>query len=287
MVVVAVIFGIPVAFALGAIIFASRSARRRRQGHMNTPPLIWGAVATIVGMAVLALIAWSTREDIHYDDARTAMSVLGGIYSGSLLIFGLGPFIPWLLGILRRNAARLPRAFRPAAHHVGRPSDRTAAGVATTMVAIAAATALLIVSPAVTSDERASYYPDAQPGALVVAGFSAEQAATVRATIQQELPGGVPLVENNALSHRKVEGGLVGDMGSIEAVHAPRRTIDSFSHPEPAAADDGQRARRSTRSGSSREGRQSMMSPVQKSTSGSPAASSIRSHKASSGFRRR
>ncbi|SDL46746.1 hypothetical protein SAMN05421874_12228 [Nonomuraea maritima] len=64
------------------------------------------------------------------------------------------------------------------------------------MVAVAMATALLIIIPAVTSQGRANYYPDARLGALVVAGFSAEQAATVRATVQQELPGGVPIVES-------------------------------------------------------------------------------------------
>ncbi|MEV0351311.1 hypothetical protein AB0H88_36515 [Nonomuraea sp. NPDC050680] len=191
-----VIFGIPAAFACGAIIFAAKSAPRGRHGHMSVRPLIWGAAVASVGMTALALIAWSTREDTHYDDFGSAMSVLAGIYSGSLLIFGLGPFVPWLLGILGRNSARLPRVFRPAVRHVGHTSGRTATGMAATMVAVAVATALMVIIPAMTSHGRANYYPNAQPGALVVAGFSAEQAATVRTAIQQELPGSVPIVEN-------------------------------------------------------------------------------------------
>lgn len=166
---------------------------------MSAYPLILGAALATLGFVVTALTAWSTHEDTHYDDFGSAMTALAGIYGAALLIFGLGPFAPWLLGVLGRNAVRLPRVFRLAARHADGAPARTAGGMATTMAATAVATALMIIAPAMTAQGRADYYADAQPGALVVAGFSAEQSATVRAAVQHELPG-VPIAENN-LAH--------------------------------------------------------------------------------------
>ena len=65
------------------------------------------------------------------------------------------------------------------------------------MAAAAVATALMIIAPAMTAQGEADYYPEAQPGALVVERFSADQTATVRAAIQHELPG-VPITENSS-----------------------------------------------------------------------------------------
>ncbi|MEU7001454.1 hypothetical protein [Nonomuraea sp. NPDC046570] len=187
-----VVLGIPAAFVCGSIFFARLSASRVRQNRADS--MARGTAVAMVGITVVALTAWSTREDTHYDDFGSVMTVLAGIYGGSLLILGLGPFVPWLLGVLGRNAVHLPRVFRPAARHVGGIPARTAAGVATTMVGTAVATALMIIAPAVTAHGRANYYPEARPGALVVEVFSAEQAATVRAAVQHELPG-VPITE--------------------------------------------------------------------------------------------
>lgn len=190
-----VVLGIPAAFVCGSIFFARLSASRVRQNRADS--MARGTAVAMVGITVVALTAWSTREDTNYDDFGSVMTVLAGIYGGSLLILGLGPFVPWLLGVLGRNAVHLPRVFRPAARHVGGTPARTAAGVATTMVGTAIATALMIIAPAVTAYGRATYYPEARPGALVVEVISAEQAATVRAAVQHELPG-VPITENDS-----------------------------------------------------------------------------------------
>ncbi|HUR08458.1 MAG TPA: hypothetical protein VM347_38375, partial [Nonomuraea sp.] len=126
---------------------------------MSAYPLVWGTVVAAVGVAVMALTAWSTQEDKHYDDFGSAMTALAGIFGGALLISGLGPFVPWLLEVLRRNAAFLPRVFRPSVRHVCGAPARTAAGVATTMAAAAVATALMIIAPAMTAQGEADYYP--------------------------------------------------------------------------------------------------------------------------------
>ncbi|MFG1683992.1 hypothetical protein ACGFNP_27745 [Nonomuraea sp. NPDC049269] len=191
-VILLVVLGIPTALVCGSIFFATLSAPRGRWTRMSLYPLAGGAVVATFGIAVMALTAWSTQEDKHYDDFDSALIDLAGIFGGALLIFGLGPFVPWLLGLLRR-----PADFLPAVRHVCGAPARTAAGVATTMAAAAVATALMIIAPAMTAQGKADYYPDARPGALVVEGFSAGQTATVRAAIQYELPG-VPIAEKSA-----------------------------------------------------------------------------------------
>ncbi|MFJ2029730.1 hypothetical protein [Streptosporangium sp. NPDC087985] len=124
------------------------------------------------------------------------MTALAGLMGGALLLLGLGPFTPWLLGMLGRNAVRLPLAFRLAARHMADEPARTAPGVATTMSATAVATAVMIITVAVTAQARADYQPEARLGALVVEGFSTDQSATVRAALQHELSG-APIAQNN------------------------------------------------------------------------------------------
>ncbi|MEU4228633.1 hypothetical protein AB0F17_30435 [Nonomuraea sp. NPDC026600] len=196
-VVLLVVLGIPTAVVCGSIFFAALSAPREQRNRMSLYPLVWGAVVATFGIAVMALTAWSTQADKHYDDFDSALTALAGIFGGALLIFGLGPFVPWLLEVVRRSAVFLPRALRPTVRHVCGAPARTAAGVATTMVAAAIATALMIIAPAMTAQGGADYYPDARPGALVVEGFGADQTATVRAAIQRELPG-APITEKSS-----------------------------------------------------------------------------------------
>ncbi|QFY06360.1 hypothetical protein GBF35_06405 [Nonomuraea phyllanthi] len=66
--VLSVAVGVPTAVACGSMVFAARSARRTRQGRLRTSHLTAGAVLSAGGLAVLALTAWSTHEDQHYDD---------------------------------------------------------------------------------------------------------------------------------------------------------------------------------------------------------------------------
>ncbi|NAS21278.1 hypothetical protein GT755_06210 [Herbidospora sp. NEAU-GS84] len=202
-----VILGIPATFVCGAVIFAARSAPRDRHAHVGRNRLVVGAILSAFGLVAMALIAWSTHEDQHYDDFGSALTALAGVVAGALLIFGLGPFIPWLLLVLWRNASRLPPAFRPAVRPLADRPARTAAGVTTTMSATAVAIAVVIISVAVTAKARADYRPEGRLGALVVEGFSPDQAATVRAVIRQELSG-APIAENNGqreLGHIEVE----------------------------------------------------------------------------------
>ncbi len=161
--------------------------------------LVLGAALSAAGILVTALTAWSTHEDQHYDDFGSAMTLLAGMMGGALLILGSGPLTPWLLGVLGRNTVRLPSAFRLAARHMADKRARTAPAVATTMSTTAIAIAVMITSVAVAAQNRANYQPEARYGALVVEGFSADQAAAVRAAIQHELSGlsGASIAQNN------------------------------------------------------------------------------------------
>jgi hypothetical protein len=64
------------------------------------------------------------------------------------------------------------------------------------MSATAVAIAVTIIAVAVTAQARVTYQPKARLGTLVVEGFSADQAATVRATVQHALSG-APIAQNN------------------------------------------------------------------------------------------
>ncbi|GAA4180449.1 hypothetical protein GCM10022252_03320 [Streptosporangium oxazolinicum] len=155
----------------------------------------------MAGTAVMALTAWSTHEDQHYDDFGSAMTTLAATMGGALLLYGLSPFVPWSLGILGRYAVRLPPPIRLAARDVTGHRVWTAPAIAMTMSATALAITVTIIAVATTAQSRAEYYPQVRPGALLVHGFWAEGAATVRAAIQHEVPG-VPITQ----SERQPEG---------------------------------------------------------------------------------
>ncbi|MFC4063021.1 hypothetical protein ACFOWE_32480 [Planomonospora corallina] len=224
---VCAVVGIPTALLCGAVVFAARSAPLLgrygqllgRYGHVRRDRLALGAALSALGVAVVALTAWSTHEDQHYDDFGSAMTVLAGVVSGALAIFGLGFFVPWLMGVLGRNTARLPRAFRAAARHLADRSYRTAPGVAMTMAATAVAVAVLIIGSAVAAQDRTYYRPAARMGALVVGGFPGDQAAAVRAAVRHELPG-VPVTES----------GSVSGPGFI-AVETAHSVYEEYEHP--------------------------------------------------------
>ncbi|WP_405150399.1 hypothetical protein OG589_17555 [Sphaerisporangium sp. NBC_01403] len=191
-----VLLSICAAWVCGSVLLATHTSPRGRYDHMRGHDLILGASLSTAGIVVMALTAWSTHEDQHYDDFGSAMTALAGMIGGGLLILGLGPFTPWLLGVLGRNAVRLPPAFRLAARHMADKPARTAPGVATTMITTAVAIAVTIIAVAVTAQARVTYQPEARLGALVVDGFSADRAATVRASVQHALSG-APIAQNN------------------------------------------------------------------------------------------
>ncbi|WP_143078883.1 hypothetical protein [Nonomuraea pusilla] len=221
-VVLMVLLQIPLALACCSVVLAALSAPRRRHGRVRRRYARVGAASAAAGLAVLAFAASSTAEDQHYDDFGSAMTALAAMAGGGLLVLGLGPAVPWLLGLLGRQAARLPSPFRPAARHLAAGTVRAALAVTTTVTATAIAVTVTIVSAATTAQDRARYVPEAVPGALVVGEFGPAEVASVRAAVEQRLPG-VPVVERGLprervsveLDSSSVSAPFVGDQALL------------------------------------------------------------------------
>ncbi len=177
----------------GSVLWAARTARLGRTVRAR---LLWGAALAIIGLGVMALCAWSTREDVHYDDFGSSMVLLAGIIGGAVLLLGLGPFLPWLAGTLGRRAVRLPLPLRLAIRDVAGHRARSAAWMAVTMCATAVGVAVTVMAVARAAQDRAEYEPRARPGTLLVEHFSPERAPAVRAAIQRQSPG-VPVVQRD------------------------------------------------------------------------------------------
>lgn len=208
-----VVLGIPVALACSSVLLAWGSARH---AHLRSRFLLWGAASAAFGLMVMAVIARATHEDKHYDDFGSALQTLAAINGGALLLAGLGPLTPWLLGVLRRRTARLSPAIRLAARDVARNSPRTAPPIAITMVMTAIAIAWMIVSVAEAAQTRAGYFPQARSGALVV-DVRSDDPAVSRAAVQQELPG-VPIAQRDAPNHRGHFSMEVKDLPDTESI---------------------------------------------------------------------
>ncbi|MFF0866050.1 hypothetical protein ACFYUV_30155 [Nonomuraea sp. NPDC003560] len=175
-----------VMLACGATVFAAETAPRGRQGRMHSGHLVAGAWVAAAGLTMMALVAWSTHEDVHYDDSL--FPYLAAVVGATTFVLGLGPFVPWLLGVLGRGGARLPAALRLSARHLADRRARTAPAVAATMIATAFAVAVATMAAAGTAQSRAQYVPQARPGALVVRLDTARPAPGI-AAVRQELPG--------------------------------------------------------------------------------------------------
>ena len=171
------------------------SAPRGRRTPVNRGRLLWGAVLATVGLSVMVRIAWATHEERYYEDLEPIMYMLIGLMGGVVFFLGLGSFASWALTLPAKLAVRLPRPLRlPARQLAGHPPG-TAGGVATTMLAVGVATAVMIVAAAQTAQDRAQYLPQAPPGALFVQVYSAEKAKAVRADLRQEIPS-APIVQS-------------------------------------------------------------------------------------------
>ncbi|MEU1393501.1 MULTISPECIES: hypothetical protein [unclassified Nonomuraea] len=183
-----VLIGVPVTLAGGATVFAAETAPRGRHGRMRSGHLVAGACVASAGLTLMALVAWSTHEDVHYDDFGSALTLLAAIMGAATFVLGLGPFVPWLLGVLGRGGARVPAALRLAARHLADRRARTAPAVAATMTATAFTVAVATMAAAGNAQSRAQYVPQARPGALVVRLDPGRPALGI-AAVQQELPG--------------------------------------------------------------------------------------------------
>ncbi|MFI7420361.1 hypothetical protein [Nonomuraea sp. NPDC049684] len=182
------LLGVPVLLACGATVFAAETAPRGRHGLMRSGHLVAGGCVAAAGLALTALTAWWTGEDVHYDDFGSSVTVLLAVVGATTFALGLGPFVPWLLGVLGRGGARVPAALRLSARHLADRRARTAPAVAATMIATAFAVAVATVAAAGTAQSRAQYVPQARPGALVVRLDSGRPAPGI-AAVRQELPG--------------------------------------------------------------------------------------------------
>ncbi|MEV4562623.1 hypothetical protein AB0K12_02500 [Nonomuraea sp. NPDC049419] len=187
------ILALPVLLALSAIRFAARSAPAHRPYHMYKEPLLNGATTAAAGLVILLGAAWMTHHDGHHDDFGSAMTELVGMFAGGLLLRGAAPFLTWILATLDRRTPRFPPILRPATRQLGGGLARTSAGVAAAMTLTGIATAVLIVAPAVESQDRAGYRPQGRLDATTINVSAGQQASSVRAVIEQELPG-VPLL---------------------------------------------------------------------------------------------
>ncbi|TYB70273.1 FtsX-like permease family protein [Nonomuraea sp. PA05] len=235
------LYGVPVMLTCCATVLAALAAPRGRHGGVRASFLSRGASVAGMGLVGMAIAAWNTSEDGTYDDFGSAMTELAAVYSAAVFLLGLGPAVPWLLGVL----GRLPRPFRAAARHLADDRARTSPAVATTMVATAVTVALAIVAHAQTAQSRANHEPLAQPGALVV-NFDPEQAAAAEAAVRQELPG-VPLArgyEVGSTGHLDVsdseDTAYIGDRallryltGNPSAPHDPRTAVVVTADPQP------------------------------------------------------
>ncbi|MEV3984160.1 hypothetical protein [Nonomuraea sp. NPDC049758] len=188
LIVLLALIGVPVMLACGATVFAAETAPRGRHGRMHSGHLVAGAWVAAAGLALMALVAWSTHEDVHYDDFGSALTLLAAIVGAATFVLGLGPFVPWLLGVLGQGGARLPAALRLSARHLADRRARTAPAVAATMIATAFAVTVAITATAGTAQSRAQYVPQARPGALVVRLDPGRPGLGI-AAVQAELPG--------------------------------------------------------------------------------------------------
>ncbi|MFF3667165.1 hypothetical protein [Microtetraspora malaysiensis] len=206
--VLSVIFAIPLAFICGSVAWAASSAPRDRRSPVSRRHLARGAGLCVAGTVVMALTALATREDVHYDDFGSVMTILAGMLGGLILLLGLGPFVPWQLRAAERHTVRLPGPLRLTAHRLSDRRGRTAAGVAITLTGTAVTVATMIIASGVTATDRAGYVPQARSGALRVEIFTAERGPAARAALQRELPA-VPLIDRyraNGLLYVDVPG---------------------------------------------------------------------------------
>src|SRR5437868_12772660 len=180
----------------GSVAFAARSSPHSRYGRVRWQYLLSGAALSVVGLALMASIAWAGRGGRPYGWGSDC-SLLEALMGGGMILFGLGPRTPWLLGGFARHSVRLPLPVRLAVRDIAGNRVRSAPAVTVTMVATALAITAMIGASAISAQQQAAYVPQARPGTLLVRAYSEDQKATV-AAIQQELPG-VPIAHNKVL----------------------------------------------------------------------------------------
>lgn len=186
--------GFPLALAAGSVTVAMLSAPRNRHVRIRRRLLAGGFFLSLFGVLMMVVGAYEAREESRYGVFEWYASMMATLVGGGLLLFGLGPFVSWLLEILDRCAERLPLPVRLAARDLAGRRAVTAPAIAMTMLATACCIALTIIAVGVTAMNRADYLPQARPGTFLVDQYAVENTDAVRAAIQRELPG-VPLTQ--------------------------------------------------------------------------------------------
>ncbi|GAA4527062.1 hypothetical protein [Nonomuraea ferruginea] len=189
--------------AAGAIPAAMLTAPPDRHKVMRLRFVVVGLFVSVAGILLMGLGAWLGREDSRYGAIEFFGMLLISLIGAGLLVAGLGPLPSWLLQLSGPYGERLPLPLRLAARDLAHRRGRAVLAITLTMMATAFGIALTIIAVGETTQSRAEYSPQARPGSLLIRPtalfvqqpFSAADANTVRAAIEQELPG-VPIAQS-------------------------------------------------------------------------------------------
>ncbi|MFG3441561.1 hypothetical protein ACGF0J_30325 [Nonomuraea sp. NPDC047897] len=182
------------------------SAPSNRHGFISRRFVVLGLCVSCAGVWLMGYGAWLAREDSRYGGLEALGILLIAFVGAGLLAAGLGPLPSWLLETLGPYAERLSPPFRLAVRDLTRRRAGAVLAITLAMTATAFGLALTVIAAGETTQSRAEYLPRGRPGSLLVQSspaylgpFSAEEAATVRAAMERELPG-VPIVRSEAVS---------------------------------------------------------------------------------------
>src|SRR5437868_13271231 len=92
-----IFFGPPLVLACRSVVFAARAAPYSGYDRMHRRHRAKGAATSVIGIAVMVFVAWSTREDFGHVEGEAIFSVFVAMMGGALILFGLGPLVSWLL----------------------------------------------------------------------------------------------------------------------------------------------------------------------------------------------
>ncbi|MEU8108384.1 hypothetical protein AB0C18_32205 [Nonomuraea muscovyensis] len=216
--IVAVFVGLPLmTAAAGAIPAALLSAPSNRHEFISRRFVVLGLCASFAGVWLMGLGAWLAREDSRYGGIESLGILLIALVGAGLLAAGLGPLPSWLLETLGPYAERLPPPFRLAVRDLAHRRAHAVLAITLAMMATALGLALTITTVGETTQSRAEYLPLGRPGSLLVRSspaylgpFSAEEAATVRAAMERELPG-VPIAQSETVARASRHFGATAD----------------------------------------------------------------------------
>ncbi|MFG1948658.1 hypothetical protein [Nonomuraea sp. NPDC048826] len=205
-VVLAVLVALPLMLAAGAVPAALLSAPPNRHEFTSRRVVVLGRLTSLAGALLMGLGAWWAREDHRYGEIDFIGFLLITLVGAGLLTTGFGPLPSRLLEILGPFSERLPSPLRLAVRDLSDRRARAVLAITLAMMATASGLSLTIIAVGTTAQSRAEYSARGRPGSLSVwpspaylGPFSAVDVATVRATMERELPG-VPIAQREILA---------------------------------------------------------------------------------------